>query len=89
MNDNTMGYNENTAYAIGQRQSWINEDGSHRATINCVVASLHLPEVDERLASQLSVPLGDEVGANREEHQRCGHAILLLRSPNASGADAW
>ena len=39
-----------------------------------MVASLHLPEADERLASQLSVPGGDEVGARREELQRCVYA---------------
>ena len=83
MNDNTICHNGSTAYTIGQRQSCVIEDGSHRGTNNCVVASLHLPEAGERLVSQLSVPLRDEMDANREEPQRCGRAILLLGSPSA------
>ena len=37
----------------------------------------------QRLVSPLSVPLRDEMDANREEPQRCGRAILLLGSPSA------
>ena len=37
----------------------------------------------QRLVSPLSVPLRDEMDANREEPQRCGRAIPLLGSPNA------
>ena len=83
MNDNTICHNENTAYAIGQRQSCVIEDASHRAINNCVMGSLHLPEAGEKLVSQISVPLRDGMNANCEEHQRCGRANLVSGSSSA------